>query len=161
VIGGGDWSEDRLIPDAIRAWQSESTLQIRRPDAIRPWQHVLEPLSGYLQLAETLWDNATLAGPFNFGPDSGGVATVSDVIELARVAYGLGEVKYHQSAHGPHEAGCLKLDIAKAEQTVGFKPKWDLETAIARSIGWYREFAGGADARKLCLDQIAEYESIA
>jgi CDP-glucose 4,6-dehydratase len=80
VIGGGDWSEDRLIPDAIRAWQSESTLRIRRPDAIRPWQHVLEPLSGYLRLAEALWDNAELAGAFNFGPNSGGVATVRAVI---------------------------------------------------------------------------------
>jgi CDP-glucose 4,6-dehydratase len=160
VIGGGDWSEDRLIPDAIRAWQSESTLRIRRPDAIRPWQHVLEPLSGYLRLAEALWDNAELAGAFNFGPNSGGVATVRDVIEHARAAYGHGEVEYQEQPQGPHEAGCLKLDIAKAEQTIGFKPKWDLETAIARSIGWYREVAAGADARKLCLDQIAEYESI-
>jgi CDP-glucose 4,6-dehydratase len=89
------------------------------------------------------------------------VATVRDLIEHARAAYGPGEVEYAESPQGPHEAGCLKLDIAKAEQTVGFKPKWELETAIARSIGWYREFAAGADAQKLCVEQIAEYESIA
>ncbi len=161
VVGGGDWSEDRLIPDAIRAWQSGKPLQIRRPDAIRPWQHVLEPLSGYFRLAEALWENAGLAGAFNFGPNLGGVATVRAVIEQARTAYGHGEVEYAESPQGPHEAGCLKLDIAKAEQSIRFKPKWALETAIARSIGWYREFAAGVDPRKLCLDQIAEYESIA
>lgn len=159
VIGGGDWSEDRLIPDAIRAWQSGKPLQIRLPNAIRPWQHVLEPLSGYLRLAEKLSDNLELSGPFNFGPNSGGVATVRDVIEHARVTYGHGEVEYGESREGPHEAGCLKLDIAKAEQAVGFKPKWDLETAIERSIDWYREFSGGADAHRLCIDQVAEYES--
>jgi CDP-glucose 4,6-dehydratase len=161
VIGGGDWSEDRLIPDAIRAWQLEKPLKIRRPDAIRPWQHVLEPLSGYLALAEKLWVAPEIAGPFNLGPNSGGVATVRDVIEHARAAYGRGEVEYAESPEGPHEAECLKLDIAKTEQTIGFKPKWDLETAIAKSIGWYRDVPAGVDARKLCLDQIAEYESIA
>jgi CDP-glucose 4,6-dehydratase len=160
VVGGGDWSEDRLIPDAIRAWQSGKPLKIRRPDAIRPWQHVLEPLSGYLALAEKLWVIPALAGAFNFGPNSAGVATVRDLIEHARTAYGHGEVEYAESPHGPHEAGCLKLDIAKAEQTIGFKPKWDLETAIARSIGWYRDVAAGVDAQMLSLRQIAEYESI-
>ncbi len=159
VIGGGDWSEDRLIPDAIRAWQSGKTLQIRRPNAIRPWQHVLEPLSGYLSLAEKLWVTPELAGPYNFGPNSGGVATVRDVIDYSRVANGYGDVQYEESPEGPHEASCLKLDISKAEKVIGFKPKWGLEYAIGKSIGWYCQVASGKCGRAITISQITEYEN--
>jgi CDP-glucose 4,6-dehydratase len=161
VIGGGDWSEDRLIPDAIRCWGSGSTLEIRRPDAIRPWQHVLEPLAGYLHLAEALYHRPELAGAYNFGPNHDGDATVRQVIELAKSAYGKGDVKYGQEVTGQHEAGNLRLDISKSSRVLGFRPKWDLCQAIRQTIGWYREFATGRDPRELCDRQIAAYEPAA
>jgi len=94
VIGGGDWSEDRLIPDAMRAWQAGQPLEVRGPQAIRPWQHVLEPLGGYLTLARKLWENYKLAGAYNFGPNTSNAVAVHDLVELACVAYGEGEVRY-------------------------------------------------------------------
>lgn len=115
MIGGGDWSEDRLIPDAVRAWQANEILDIRRPQAIRPWQHVLEPLHGYLTLAEKLWHHPELAGAYNFGPHTHEVATVREVIELARKAYGKANVSYGDGSSGPHEAGWLALETAKRD----------------------------------------------
>ena len=113
VIGGGDWSPDRLIPDAVRSWQNEELLKVRRPEAIRPWQHVLEPLAGYLILAEKLLVNADLAGAYNFGPSTDEVFTVKEIIELAREAYGIGKTHYEKSMAGPHEAGLLALETSK------------------------------------------------
>jgi CDP-glucose 4,6-dehydratase len=161
VIGGGDWSEDRLIPDAIRTWGSGKTLEIRRPDATRPWQHVLEPLAGYLRLAEALHHRPELAGAYNFGPTQDGNATVREVIEIARVAFGKGDVRYGEEMIGPHEAGNLRLDISKSNRIVNFSPKWDLHLAIDQTIEWYREFAAGCDPRELCGRQIVAYESAA
>jgi CDP-glucose 4,6-dehydratase len=158
VIGGGDWSEDRLLPDAVRAFGTGQTLQIRRPDAVRPWQHVLEPLAGYLVLAERLWEQPALAGAWNFGPATDAAATVRTVVDLARQAYGLGEVLYGDGHAGPHEAGLLALDISRARQSLGLTPRWDLARSVARSMDWYRQFAGGADARALCLADIEAYE---
>jgi len=114
VIGGGDWSEDRLIPDAVRAWGTYSTLDIRRPAATRPWQHVLEPLAAYLRLAEHLWQDPTLAGAYNFGPHTHEAATVRQVISLAQAAYGGGSVHWGDGNAGPHEARWLALETAKA-----------------------------------------------
>jgi CDP-glucose 4,6-dehydratase len=159
VIGGGDWSADRLIPDAVRAWQAGDTLEIRRPDAVRPWQHVLEPLAGYLVLAQRLWENADLAGAWNFGPFTQDAATVRDVIELARAAYGKGEVRYGDGSQGPHEAGWLALEIAKARQTLGFQPRLPLAEAIRLTMAWYRSQNSGADARELCELDIAACEA--
>jgi CDP-glucose 4,6-dehydratase len=161
VIGGGDWSEDRLIPDAIRCWGSGSALEIRRPDAIRPWQHVIEPLAGYLHLAEALHHRPELAGAYNFGPTQDGDSTVRQVIELAKSAYGTGDVEYGQDVTGPHEAGNLRLDISKSSRVLGFRPKWDLHQAIAQTIDWYRDYAAGCDPRTLCDRQIVAYESAA
>lgn len=159
VIGGGDWSEDRLIPDAIRAWQTNNTLRIRRPSAVRPWQHVLEPLAGYLRLSEMLWSYPDLAGSFNFGPSADGDAPVRKVIELAQSAFGRGDVQFEEEPTGPHEAGTLRLDISKSSQLIGFHPKWNLRTAVDQTIHWYLKFADGADPQELCLQQIAAYES--
>ena len=161
VIGGGDWSEDRLIPDAVRAWQSSQTLHIRRPQAIRPWQHVLEPLAGYVRLAEQLVTDLTMAGAWNFGPPSHEAATVRDVIDLARSAYGAGSVEYGDGSEGPHEAGWLALETAKARMNLGVKPRWTLEQAVTRTLDWYRRHAEGAVARQLCLEDIAAYEASA
>ena len=159
VIGGGDWSEDRLIPDAIRSWQKEEPLLVRSPDAVRPWQHVLEPLSNYLMLAEKLWSDPSLAGPWNFGPETGQAATVREFIEFARKCYGGGEVIWGNGSEGPHEAGYLALEISKARHALAIRPRWSLTTAIEKTMDWYRAVNLGADARVLCEAQIAEYEA--
>lgn len=161
VIGGGDWSEDRLIPDAVRAWQAGRVLDIRRPQAIRPWQHVLEPLGGYLKLAEKLWAEPTLAGAYNFGPHTHEAATVREVIALARAAYGDGGVRFGDGSEGPHEAGWLALEIAKARSVLGVSPRWHLAEAVEKTMAWYREQNGGADARTLCEAEIIAYENCA
>lgn len=161
VIGGGDWSADRLLPDAVRAWQSGTALHVRRPEAKRPWQHVLEPLSGYLVLAERLWDHPELADSYNLGPASHEAATVQDVIELARTAYGSGEVIYGDGTDGPHEAGWLALETSKARHVLNIAPRWTLSEAVTRSMKWYRAQNSGADTRALCETEIAEYEDFA
>ena len=161
VIGGGDWSDDRLIPDAVRAWQAGQPLEIRRPEAIRPWQHVLEPLAGYLILAQKLWQQPELAGTYNFGPPTNEVATVRQVVELARTAYGGGEVSYGDGAEGPHEAGWLALEIAKARVSLGVTPKWAFTETVNRTMAWYQAQHAGADARSLCEAEIAAYEMVA
>ena len=157
VIGGGDWSADRLIPDAMRAWQAGATLQIRHPQAIRPWQHVLEPLAGYLVLAQRLWHEPALAGAYNFGPAPLEASSVRDVVEMARRAYGGGSVAYGDGDGGPHEAAWLALEIAKARTVLGVRPRWHLAAALGRTIDWYRGLEQGADARALCLADIAAY----
>ena len=160
VIGGGDWSEDRLIPDAVCAWQMEQTLEVRRPDAIRPWQHVLEPLAGYLTLAEKLWWKPALAGAYNFGPETNQTATVRDVVEIARNSYGRGEVRYGNDSDGPHEASWLALEVAKSTHNLGVKSRWGLTESIENTMSWYRARNEGEGARALCEAQIAEYESL-
>ena len=160
VIGGGDWSPDRLIPDAVRAWQAGLPLDIRRPQAIRPWQHVLEPLGGYLVLAQKLWNQPDLAGAYNFGPETSEAATVREVVELARTAYGYGEVRYGDGSEGPHEAGWLALEIAKVRETLGVKPRLPLAEAVSRTMNWYRVQRDGTDARRLCEEEIAGYEAM-
>ena len=157
VIGGGDWSEDRLVPDAVRAWQMGATLEIRRPMAIRPWQHVLEPLAGYLTLAEKLWYQPELAGAFNFGPETHEVTTVHEMVELARQAYGCGEIRFGDCSVGPHETGLLALETAKARADLGVQPKWPLPETVTRTMAWYRTQQAGADVRELCLSEIADY----
>ncbi|MBV5296552.1 MAG: CDP-glucose 4,6-dehydratase [Rhodoferax sp.] len=155
VIGGGDWSEDRLIPDAVRAWQAGVPLQIRSPQATRPWQHVLEPLAGYLALA--LWQQPELAGAFNFGPQTHEAASVETVTNLACSAYGTGAVSYEKNINQVHEAGWLALEIAKSRQLLGLQPRWGLAESVARSMAWYRAQASGADARRLCLADLAAF----
>jgi CDP-glucose 4,6-dehydratase len=158
VIGGGDWSEDRLIPDAIRAWQAGQTLNIRQPQAVRPWQHVLEPLKGYLNLAQKLWQRAPLGGAYNFGPELEAAVSVGELVEMARVAYGSGEVRYGNREEGPKEAAWLTLDIAKAREELDVRPKLTLARAIEKTMAWYRAQSGGADALALCRADIAAYE---
>ena len=158
VIGGGDWSDDRLLPDAVKAWGAKQTLHIRRPEAIRPWQHVLEALSGYLQLAEHLWARPELAGAYNFGPHTHEAATVREVITIARQVYGQGEIVWGDGTEGPHEAGWLALEIAKAQLELGVQPRWGLTDTINRTMEWYREQQQGADARHLCDTDIITYE---
>ncbi len=159
VIGGGDWSADRLIPDAVRAWQSQRPLVIRNPNATRPWQHVLEPLAGYLRLAEKLWDKPTLAGAYNFGPSSPEVASVRQVIELASSPYEYCVAHYECKSEQPHEANSLALETAKARTVLGVHPRWNLQDGVARTMAWYRAQFDGADARDLCLAEMAAFEA--
>ena len=159
VIGGGDWSDDRLIPDAVRAWQAGQPLVIRSPGAIRPWQHVLDPLAGYLTLAQKLFEEAKLAGAYNFAPQTDEAATVRDLVELACSAYGSGVTIYENNSNGPHEADWLALEVAKARVALGVSSKWALTEAVNRTMAWYRAQQDGADARALCESEIAAYEA--
>ncbi len=161
VIGGGDWSEDRLIPDAIRAWSAGDVLQIRRPQAMRPWQHVLEPLAAYLLLAEQLWHEQALAGAYNFGPHTHEAATVREVIEIARAIYGKSQVEWGPGDEGPHEAGWLALETAKARTVLGVQPVWGLHVSVERSVQWYLGLEAGADTRSLCEADFTAFEATA
>lgn len=157
VIGGGDWANNRLIPDAVRAWGSDVPLSIRNPHAVRPWQHVLEPLAAYLCLAERITGNSKLADSYNFGPDPQEAASVREVITLAQSAFGRGETKWEDTTKGKYEAKWLALDNRKAKDVLGITPKWSLQESIEHTMRWYKDFLGGRDARALCEDDIAAY----
>jgi CDP-glucose 4,6-dehydratase len=159
VIGGGDWSEDRLIPDAVRAWDSDLPLQIRRPNAIRPWQHVLEPLNGYLVLAEKLYADKSFSGAYNFGPKADEAATVRTVIRLANKLHGRGKILWTDEVEGPHEASLLSLEISKARELLDIVPRWNLTEAIKRTMEWYQGQRNGVNARLLCDADIAGFFS--
>ncbi len=160
VIGGGDWSEDRLIPDAVRAWSCGDVLELRYPEAVRPWQHVLEPLAGYLRLAEGLWENPDLADAYNFAPAPEDAVPVREVVALAQAAWGDGaQVVYAARADDPPEAAWLALDAGKAAARLGVAPRWKLEEAVTRTIRWYRSYYSGENARRLCQDELAAYEA--
>jgi CDP-glucose 4,6-dehydratase len=157
VVGGGDWSADRLLPDAVRAWGNAEPLRVRRPRAVRPWQHVLEALAGYLVLCERLAAEPDLAGAYNFGPETQEAATVREVVSLAQEAFGGGEVVWEEGDTGPHEAGWLALEIAKSRSVLGVRPRWTLPEAVRRSMHWYRRLQDGAPASELCAEDIAAF----
>lgn len=159
VIGGGDWSQDRLIPDAVRAWEQGATLNIRHPQATRPWQHVLEPLAAYLRLAEVLWQHPQRAGAYNFGPLPHEAATVQNVIELASSPYSVSAICYENSTSSPHEANWLALETAHARSALGVQPRWPLTTAVARTLAWYRAQHAGGGALALCHADIDAYQA--
>jgi CDP-glucose 4,6-dehydratase len=154
VIGGGDWAEDRLIPDAIRAFESGKPLDIRRPEAVRPWQHVLEPLWGYLLLAEELWRRPAAGPAYNFGPDPASAATVRDLLQRSAGHFDISRIIWGDGSEGPHEAGLLMLDSGKAERELGFMPRFSLDETIARTWGWYKGLHSGVSAHDLCLADI-------
>lgn len=159
VIGGGDWSKDRLIPDAIQAFRSGTELKIRNPRAIRPWQHVLEPLSGYLTLVEHAWQNAgRYAGGWNFGPAEDDVWPVGAIVERL-VAKWPGKARWTTDAGDhPHEAGILRLDCSKARTLLGWKPRLTLDDALDWIVDWYAALDRGEDMLQFTRSQIARYE---
>ena len=169
VIGGGDWAEDRIIPDCVRALSSGEPVRVRNPAAIRPWQHVLEPLSGYLALAARQWaEPVAFADGFNFGPLPAGNLTVGAVADLAIRAWGEGRWEYTpppggQPAHTQlHEAAFLKLDITKATTLLGWSPVYTAAEAVAETVNWYRrrhDHGNRFDARSACREQIAAYRA--
>jgi CDP-glucose 4,6-dehydratase len=159
VIGGGDWAADRLIPDAVRALSARRPLDIRRPDAVRPWQHVLDPLHGYMLLAEALWEEPELGPAYNFGPDPRATATVREILELSRGHFDISSVNWGDGSDGPHEAGLLTLNSSKAALDLGFKPRFALSDTVERTWRWYRALAEGQQAADLCLADLIAYEA--
>lgn len=158
VIGGGDWACDRLVPDILAALTRGEPVQIRNPHAIRPWQHVLEPLSGYLMLAERLHtQGAAVAEGWNFGPREDDAQPVQWLVEQLCRQWGAGATWALQPGDHPHEAGFLKLDTSKARQRLHWAPRWTLEHALHHTIAWQRAWHAGQDMRTVCLQQISEY----
>lgn len=160
VIGGGDWAQDRLIPDVLRALQQQQPVLIRNPHAIRPWQHVLEPLSGYLLLAERLYEHGqTYAEGWNFGPRDEDARPVQWIVEHLCRDWGDGARWVLQPGEHPHEAGFLKLDISKARQRLNWMPRWSLETALKQITEWQQAWVAHQDMQRVCLQQIAAYQA--
>ncbi len=158
VIGGGDWAQDRIVPDAIRALKAGAPIFLRNPNSTRPWQHVLEPLSGYLMIAANLLgEPKRFAGAWNFGPRGESIRTVKDLAEFAAAKWGGGEVQVAPEANAPHEAGLLHLNCDKAHQLLGWYPKWDFERTVAETMHWYREISSGKPALEVSSKQIQSY----
>ena len=159
VLGGGDWAADRLIPDFLRALDAGRTLAVRSPGAVRPWQHVLEPLDGYLRLAEKLHEEGqAFAEAWNFGPDEDDARPVRWI-----VAHLCGQVSNAtwqcDTAPRPHEAGTLRLDSSKARSRLGWHPRWNLETALAKTLEWHRAWRRGEDMTAFSLAEIHGFEA--
>jgi CDP-glucose 4,6-dehydratase len=160
VIGGGDWSLDRLVPDCIRAFAAGQTVQIRSPHSTRPWQHVLEPLCGYLLLAEQLWINGQdFAEAWNFGPPMDDVQPVSRIVQRIAEAWGDGAWHITEGPH-PHEAEFLAVDPSLARARLGWIPRLKLESALDWTGHWYKQHIAGIDAARLVAADIERYEGI-
>ena len=160
IIGGGDWGADRLLPDMIRAFEAGETVAIRYPAAVRPWQHVLDPLAGYLGLAERLWtDGPGYSEAWNFGPPPGNERPVRELVEKSTALWGAGAAWERDGRAAPHEAGFLKLDCAKAEARLGWRGRLDLDAALSLTLDWYKDQAGGGDARAMTCQQIRDFEA--
>lgn len=158
VIGGGDWALDRLVPDIMRSIMEKRPVQIRSPNAIRPWQHVLEPLSGYLLLAERLdADGRKFAEGWNFGPDDSDARTVQWIVDRLTSDWGERASWRVDSGEHPHEAHTLRLDCSKARNLLGWRPRWDLETALQKIIAWHKAHLSNSDMRAATLGQIETY----
>ncbi len=159
VIGGGDWSEDRLIPDVLRAFNKKKPVVIRNPDAIRPWQHVMEPISGYLILAEKLFsEGSEYAEAWNFGPKDEDVKSVGEVVDYLVKKWPSAASWNVDQNEQPHEAQLLNLDISKAKINLDWTPKWNLNTALDYVLEWQESWLEGLDMRSVTLSQITDYE---
>ena len=160
VIGGGDWAADRLVPDILRAFEQNQPVIIRNPHATRPWQHVLEPLSGYLTLAEHLYtDGQAFAEGWNFGPKDDDAQPVQWIVEHMVNSWGNGASWQQDGGTHPHEANYLKLDISKAKARLGWQPRWALQQALQASVDWHQKWLAGTDMKAVTLDQINQYQS--
>ena len=159
VIGGGDWAKDRLIPDIIGAFLEWHPAIIRNPQAIRPWQHVLEPLSGYLMLAERLWSEGPgFSEGWNFGPNDEDTKPVEWIANRLAGTWGNGVTWTIDGGSHPHEASCLKLDSSKARSKLHWHPCWNLETSLQHIVDWYLAYQHGDNMRDLTINQIAQYQ---
>jgi CDP-glucose 4,6-dehydratase len=162
VIGGGDWARDRLVPDVMRAALRGEPARIRNPKAVRPWQHVLDPLHGYLLLAEHLWNRGPeFAGGWNFGPEEEDAAPVYAVVDQLVSRWGNSARWIADSGEHPHEARHLRLDCTKARSRLGWFPRLPLADALSWTVEWYRGYGCNADLKAICLEQIARFEKLA
>jgi CDP-glucose 4,6-dehydratase len=160
VIGGGDWAADRLLPDCVRAVLKGEKIVLRNPEAIRPWQHVLEPLSGYLLLAQKMFEEgARFSDAWNFGPHDDNAQTVAWVVQRLCDAWGEGASYTADIGDHPHEAQSLKLDCSKSRSVLGWHPRWNLAKAIDSIAVWTRAYKEGKDVAAVCLSQIEQYTS--
>ncbi|QEH39751.1 CDP-glucose 4,6-dehydratase [Chitinophaga sp. XS-30] len=160
VIGGGDWAENRIIPDLIRAFSKKQELSVRNPEAIRPWQHVMEPLFGYLLLAALMAkEPIRFAAAWNFGPEAKDTLTVKDLVEIAIKQWGSGQMRVENPKHQYHEANLLKLDISMAVGMLGWTPRYSAEKSIEVTINWYKDYLDGKNAFDIMKDQIKAYTS--
>ena len=158
VIGGGDWAEDRLIPDILRAFQNSENVIVRNPSSTRPWQHVLEPLSGYLVLAQELYLNGkSFSGAWNFGPKESDCKSVKWVIEEMAKLFGNNASWTMDMIDNPHEAQFLKLDCSKAANNLNWSPRWSLKEALKLIVDWNTCYINGGDINQECLNQIKSY----
>ena len=162
VIGGGDWSVDRIVPDCVRALRDGAPIILRKPQSTRPWQHVLEPLGGYLTLAVALVQNPTkYSGSWNFGPEGDAARSVLGLAEAIVDRWGSGTIEVRTSADDPHEAGLLHLNCDKAHQVLGWNPRWNFERTVTETMDWYRAVLSGESVSKISGEQIEKYmESI-
>ena len=159
VIGGGDWQRDRIIPDCIRALESEKPIEIRNPNATRPWQHVLEPLSGYLLLASKMFDEPQkFCDAWNFGPNYDSIIPVGEVTDKVVAQWGSGIWIDISDENAPHEAKLLSLDISKANWYLKWFPVWNTEKAIEKTVEWYKEYKK-KDPYRICVNQIEEFSA--
>lgn len=158
VIGGGDWAFDRLVPDILRAFERQKPVVIRNPYATRPWQHVLEPLSGYLTLAQKLYEEGQVyAEGWNFGPNEDDAKPVQWIVEKLVQDWGVGAAWKLDCGDHPHEANYLKLDISKAKAKLGWSPRWNLAKALGEITAWHQAWLAGENVGQLCLRQIEEF----
>lgn len=157
VIGGGDWSEDRIVPDCIRALASERPVVVRSPNATRPWQHVLEPLSGYLSLGRRLLEDPSTGGAWNFGPAATNHHTVAEVVERVIAGWGSGAMRIESPADAPHEAGLLALDCSKAERELDWRPTWSFDDTVATTVEWYRRAHDGEPVADLTREHVGRF----
>ena len=157
VIGGGDWALDRIIPDCIRAIEAGKPIDIRNPKAVRPWEHVLEPLSGYLMLAQKMWKHPTdYCEGWNFGPEQEAVSTVWEVASELVECFGKGELKDSSNPNAVHEANLLMLDIAKAKTRLGWKPRLNSKQTIDLVADWYKRYKS-ENVYDICIDEIERF----
>ncbi|MBQ5598799.1 MAG: CDP-glucose 4,6-dehydratase, partial [Lachnospiraceae bacterium] len=156
VIGGGDFANDRIVPDCMRAAMKKEAILVRNPHSTRPYQHVLEPLAAYLMIAKAQMENGALAGYYNVGPDDKDCVTTGNLVDMVCEAWGGGLTWINKHDGGPHEANFLKLDCSKLKTTFGWKPQYGVKEAIELTAEWYKAYASGADVTAVMDKQIAE-----
>ena len=158
VIGGGDWAQDRLIPDILKSFDLDEPVRIRNPSALRPWQHVLEPLSGYLILAERLFEEPLkYSGGWNFGPHDQDVQQVDWIVDRMAALWGGAKWDLDEDDN-PHEAVLLKLDISKAVSLLDWTPTWSMDATLEKIIHWHKAWKSGRDMRAACISEIRAFE---
>lgn len=157
VIGGGDFARDRIIPDCVRAMQKGEAIRLRNPNSIRPYQHVLEPLSAYLLIAQRQYEDIGLAGGYNVGPDSRDCLTTGELADLFCRAWGAPARWEHTGDVGPHEDAVLRLDCSKIQSVMGWRPKWHAEQAVSETVAWAKEWLAGNDMSAYTARQIETY----